>query len=1516
MKNVTVVRLGIFLVAWATVLNALNAFSQESIRVLMLGDNGHHRPVSFYRTVKDSMKEAGIDIQYRDDVAGVLTPETLSSVDALLVYGNIDSIPPEQETALLSYVENGGGFVPIHCASYCFLNSPKVIALTGGQFRRHGTGRFITEIIAPDHEIMKGFGGFESWDETYIHHKHNTENRVVLEVRKQGDLEEGTNEEPWTWIRTQGNGRVFYTAWGHNEETWSQPGFKNLLERGIRWAARRPVHVAAFQDPKRFPIPAMTSVPQDYSFTYTDVGGKIPNYLPGDRWGIQGKPKTEMQNPLPAAETVKLYSTPEDFSLKLWACEDDATKQKAASKLAGLAGKPLAMNWDHRGRLWLCESIDYPNELQPVGQGRDRIRICEDTDHDGVADKFTVFASGLSIPTAIVYSYGGVIVQDGPVTVFLKDVDGDDIADFRQELITGWELGDTHGGVSNFQYGLDNWIYGMQGYNDSHPIINGQEQQGFRQGFWRFAIKTGKSDGTAPAFATKRGALTKEKTNRFDEHTIRVTKLEFLRSTDNNTWGLGISEDGLIFGSTANANPSNFLPIPNRYYESVSGWSSSVLKTIADTYKFKPITDKIRQVDQFGGYTAGAGHALYTARKYPKHWWNRTAFVCGPTGHLVGTFVLNRDGAGYRSTSPFNLLASIDEWAAPTMAEVGPDGNVWVIDWYNFIVQHNPTPQGFQTGKGNAYESDLRDKKHGRIYRVVYQGSEGLDSSVLTTEMEAVKNGLDPNNETQLLGALKHTNFLWRRAAQRLLVEKRSLSNESIQSLKKLANDRNVDAVGLNVGSMHAMWVLNGREVDFDAASVVTHPSAGVRRNAILTSANTLASAQALQSGKLLADEDAQVRLTAILKLADLSDSSADIGRALSDPTSLCKIDGKDQLDRWLLDAWTSAASRHWRFTLPELIKNGAPQADRAIAHIAIVAEHAARSKMDGQSVALLGENPGNQEVAIAIVQGLSKGWPREHTVQAASDLGQKLTEVWLKGSMPVEAKSQVVVLAGKAGIAGLERALAGIVTEMTTVFSDSNKSVEERIAAAKQSISMQPSDPKLVGLLLEQATAQSSQEWLDGVLAALSNARVEGLAEKLINTSSGLPPTFRKGLVGLLLSRPQTTNDMLDLIDSGKMTWNDLQLDQKQALREHPNEAIRERAIKLLASKGFAMNADRQKLVEVWMPITHEEGNVANGKAMYLKHCALCHQHGEMGTNIGPNLTGMAVHPKEELLVHILDPSRSVEGNFRTYNVRTVDDEIVTGMLVSESKTALEIINAQAKKQVVLREDIDQLVASQKSLMPEGFENQMSKEEMRDLLEFLTSKGKYVPLSIDTVATTITTRGMFFDENGEIERLVLKDWGVKVFKDIPFMLIDPQGSSVPNAIMLYGPNGTRAPKMPKSVELPCRTSAVAIHMLGGIGGWSYPASGAGSTSVIVRLTYANGQTEDHNLVNGEHFADYIRRVDVPKSEFAFDAKGRQIRYLSIRPKSKELLSKVELIKGQNDGSAPIIMAITIQTTE
>src|SRR6516162_1129695 len=177
-----------------------------------------------------------------------------------------------------------------------------------------------------------------------------------------------------------------------------------------------------------FPVPEMTPKRTDVKpFEYVDVGKKIPNYTPSRIWGVQGEPFSKMQVSLPAAESIKHLVVPKGFHPELFVSEE---------QLGG--GKPICMNWDERGRLWVAMTYDYPNNLQPPDQGHDRIVLCEDTDGDGKADKVTVFADKLSIPTSLTFANGGVIVHQAPDTLFLKDTDGDDRADERKILFTGW----------------------------------------------------------------------------------------------------------------------------------------------------------------------------------------------------------------------------------------------------------------------------------------------------------------------------------------------------------------------------------------------------------------------------------------------------------------------------------------------------------------------------------------------------------------------------------------------------------------------------------------------------------------------------------------------------------------------------------------------------------------------------------------------------------------------------------------------------------------------------------------------------------------------------------------------------------------------------------------------------------------------------------------------------------------------------------------------------------------------
>ncbi len=1441
------------------------------LKVLFLGDNGHHKPAERFRQLEPVLAKRGIELVYTDKAAA-LSRESLAPYDGLLVYANTTKISPEQEKALLDFVEGGKGFIPLHCASYCFLNSPKYVELVGAQFQKHGTGTFTTTVADPDHPVMKGYKGFESWDETYVHTRHNETGRTVLEYRVEGD-----RKEPWTWVRTQGKGRVFYTAWGHDQRTWGNPGFQELVERGIRWACGQdPTRVtrpakgtapSASASPfdRTFPVPEMTPKRTDVKpFEYDDVGKKIPNYTPSRTWGVQGEPFSKMQRPLDPEESQKHIVVPKGFRAELFVTEKE------------LGGKPICMTWDERGRLWAALTMDYPNELHPPAKGRDRIVVCEDTDGDGRADKVTVFADGLSIPTSLAFARGGVIAFDATQTVFLKDTDGDGKADVRQVLFGTWNMRDTHGGPSNMQYGLDNWVWAMQGYNDSRLTVGG-EQHRFRQGFFRF-----RPDGS---------------------------KLEFVRSTNNNTWGFGMSEEGVVFGSTANGNPSEYMPIPNRYYEAVRGWAPSlVLRGIADSYKYRPITEHVRQVDFHGGYTAAAGHALYTARAYPPEYWNRTAFVAEPTGHLVGTFVLRREGSHFRSSNPFNLFASDDEWAAPIMAEVGPDGNVWVIDWYNFIVQHNPTPRGFKTGKGAAYENDLRDKTHGRIYRVVCEAA----GSAKDTGARLSLAGATPG---QLVAALKRDNLFWRRHAQRLLVERGD--KDVLPALYSLARDTTVDAIGLNVGAIHALWTIHGLgaldgsnpEATAVAVAALRHPSAGVRRNAVQVLPPDEKAVEAILNAGLTRDPDPQVRLMTLLALADRPPSpraAAAVAEALGRP--------ENADDRWIPDAATAAAARNADGFLRAVAAQKRPT-EKLLAVTGVVAEHYARGgPADGVGPVFAALADADPAVADAVVRGLAKGWPANKPPKLDERIEKDLAR--LSARLSPERRGSLVRLATGWGSKQFARAGAEIAGSLLARVADAALKPEDRVAAAAELVGYKPTDKEVAAAVIAQVTPQAPPDLAVGLLRALRASESPDAAALILDRLPALTPAARSAGIAVLLARPEWARRLVAAVDAGKLQITDLALDQKQALAEHPDPAVRRAALALLKRGGALPSPDRQKVIDDLLPITKEKGDPAAGQMAFRNQCAKCHTHSGEGQNIGPDLTGMAVHPKEELLVHILDPSRSVEGNFRVYKVVTKDGRTVQGMLASESRTAVEVVDAEGKKQTVLRDDIDELAASNKSLMPDGFEKQLTRKELTDLLEFLTRKGKYLPLPLDRAATAVSTRGMFYSEDAPEQRLVLPDWKPRTVEGVPFVLTDPQGDKVPNVVLLYGPEGKIPPKMPKSVTLPCNTPAKAIHLLSGISGWGYPYTDKGSVSMTVRLHYAGGKTEDHRLVNGEHFADYIRRVDVPGSKFAFATRGRQqVRYLKVEPRERETVERIELVKGP-DGTAPVVVAVTVELPE
>lgn len=761
------------------------------VEILVLGhESEHHNSEKLMMYLSTPLFQKGINLTYTTDVSD-LNESKLNNYDGLMIYANHESISSEQESALKSYIQSGKALIPIHSASFCFQNSPWYISAVGGQFSTHDVGDFTVDIVDKEHPIMEGINEFETWDETYVHSQLNQDMHVLME-RVEGD-----HKEPYTWIREEGKGRVFYTAYGHNEKTWEKDEFQALVANGILWAVGDQVN----KQLEAYNIP---------SPEFRDA--EIPNYERKD-------PAPRFQMPLSPEESMKLVQIPVGFELELFASEP-------------MIINPISMTWDVRGRLFVIETTDYPNEIRKEG-GDDKIKILEDTDGDGKADKVTIFADKLNIPTSITAINGGMLISMAPDFVFLKDTDGDDVADVREVIMTGWGKSDTHAGPSNLKYGFDNKIWGVLGYSGFRGEVSG-ESLSFGQGVYHFDPNG--------------------------------ENLEYLGRTSNNTWGLGFSEDFETFISTANGQHSVYFSMANKYLKRpIYQGSANTVQGIDSHYDMPHLTPFLRQVDWFESYTAAAGHNLYTARSFPSNYWNKMAFVAEPTGRVLHNAMINADGSGFTEKNNFNILASSDEWFSPVHAEVGPDGSLWVADWYNFIIQHNPTPRGFENGEGNAYINPLRDREHGRIYRLTYKGGE-----------PSQKFDLKGASNEELLKALKSNNMFWRMTAQRLIVENQN--KEIIDDLYGLIGSQEVDEIGINAPAIHALWALKGLgelEGENEMAQKVLekalrHPSAAVRKNVLRVIPRNSESLKAIIASDLMNDSNLQTRKNAFLAIADM----------------------------------------------------------------------------------------------------------------------------------------------------------------------------------------------------------------------------------------------------------------------------------------------------------------------------------------------------------------------------------------------------------------------------------------------------------------------------------------------------------------------------------------------------------------------------------------------------------------------------------------------------------------------
>jgi putative membrane-bound dehydrogenase-like protein len=647
------------------------------------------------------------------------TKEELAETDVVILHaaeaGNIDG---DDRKNFEEYLKRGGGVVAIHGGAVG-RDHGWYKGVIGGSWNFAQTkwleGEMSLYFTDRENPITAGVSNFDLEDEIYYDMEILPEAKILAAAYtpkpKQGDAKPGApvsvyDIQPQMWTYETGNRRAFVCIPGHRYANFSHTSIQALLLRGIAWAGKREAD---------------------------SLLGANPKLADALRYPVGGPTKPEE-----AAAKIEVHP---EFELTLVAAEP-------------LINKPLNVDWDAKGRMWVVESPEYPNGLRKANtdvwkesgsvkpgqyerEPMDRISILTDTDGDGRMDKKQVFADKLELATGFVFHKNGVIAAAAPDIWFLEDTDGDEVADKRTKLYTGLGNGDTHAVINNLRWGLDGWVYATHGYSAGEvTALASPEKPKVRVGS---GVVRFKPDGK---------------------------EIEMFSSKGGNTWGLCMTADGQCFWTQPTSGTLLFhtvlpesilakgkMPGTNSFHGMISG------------QKTFPLMDwkqaAYKQIDWVGSYTAAAGCAIYEGGAWPEKW-NYSYFTGEPTINIVSHYFLKKEGVTYaaekeKGREETEFMRSSDLWFRPIETRVGPDGALYVIDFYNQAVIHNDT-RGPQHGNANAAVRPDRDHYFGRIWKVMHKEAKEFKVPVMDAKDTAsLAKGLNSPNAHAVMTAIRLT---------------------------------------------------------------------------------------------------------------------------------------------------------------------------------------------------------------------------------------------------------------------------------------------------------------------------------------------------------------------------------------------------------------------------------------------------------------------------------------------------------------------------------------------------------------------------------------------------------------------------------------------------------------------------------------------------------------------------------------------------------------------------------------
>jgi putative membrane-bound dehydrogenase-like protein len=974
------------------------------------------------------------------------------------------------------------------------------------------------------------------------------------------------------------------------------------------------------------------------------------------------------------ADALKTFRLAKGCSLELVAAEP-------------LLADPVDACFDEFGRMYVAEMHGYPfsqepTKLNPAGGGKKDagiIRLLEDTNGDGRMDRSIVFADKISWPTSVCCYDGGVFVLAPQYLYYFKDTDGDNKADVREIVLSGFGRDNVQSLTNNLKWGLDNKIYFAAGRNPKKLLHRGK-----------------------PLFPSDGGDL------RFDPKTEefeRVTGgLQFGHSMDN--WGNRFV--------CSNSNHIQQVVYPQHYvarnpYLAVSGLVRSIAADGASARVFRTSPPEpwriIRQkwraeakgykliINDDGGwefipldpskpkgavpteypvgyFTSATGVTIYRGSAYPAEF-RGNAFVGDVGGNIVHRKTLTTKGvtfAANRADAGEEFIRCSDNWFRPVNFINAPDGTLYVLDMYRETVEH-PYSIPDEIKKFLHLQSG---SDRGRVYRIVTAGMKQVQPARLGNMSSA-----------ELAAAFESENAWNRETAQRLLWQRQDKT--VVGALEEL-----VESSKQPLARLHALHLLAGLNVlvPEQILHALQDKQPRIREHAVRLSEPQLARSREVVDGLLALCDDADDRVRFQLAFS--------LGEAPAERASegLLQLARDPRNGGEIRTALLSSVSRNAAQLIAELSADAEFMQQRhapsLLSELCLIVGTNSDVKPTSRLLAKITRADRSASTQRTLLTSLGEGLSRR---------GSSLSELLAGKSTPQAVRDQV-------------RALFNRAVELAS--NEDRSTMERAEAIGLLAFADFETAAKHLPEFLSPRAPQALQR---AAVAALRQQQSDKSGPMLLDGWRTFSPQIRRDVVDALMSSAGRLQILLAAVEAKSIGRGDLERDKKQLLMNHPNSQIRQRSKKLFGSE---VNSDRAKVVAEHQKVLDLDAKEDRGREVFKKKCSVCHRVGEVGHRVAPELASVQNKSPADLLIAILDPNREAQPNFNAYNVLTESGKIYNGIIAVETANSITLRRAEAKEDVILRSTIEEMTSTGLSLMPEGLEKDLSPQDLADVIAFV----------------------------------------------------------------------------------------------------------------------------------------------------------------------------------------------------